>query len=108
MMNDALGTDIDPEYIECPFDGSVHDTMADASEFREATGWEPEIGFAEGVERVCTPSREADAPGTTRRDVTRRVSRSENEFHTRVFLGTHTPSYGSDEVPDRPQTPKLW
>nr|WP_233559354.1 GDP-mannose 4,6-dehydratase [Halorubrum sp. Atlit-9R] len=28
MTNDALDTDIDPVYIECPFDGYVHDTMA--------------------------------------------------------------------------------
>ncbi|OYR50327.1 NAD-dependent epimerase/dehydratase family protein [Halorubrum sp. Ea8] len=55
MINDALGTDIDPEYIECPFDGYVHDTMADYSQFHEATGWEPEIGFEEGVELVCEP-----------------------------------------------------
>ena len=54
-IKDALDTDIDPEYIECPFDGYVHDTMADYSTFREATGWEPEIGFEEGVELVCEP-----------------------------------------------------
>lgn len=58
MINDALGTDIAPAYIECPFDGYVHDTMADASTFREATGWEPEIGFGEGVELVCRPYRD--------------------------------------------------
>ena len=57
MINDALGTDIDPVYIECPFDGYVHDTMADYSQFHEATGWEPEIGFEEGVELVCRPYR---------------------------------------------------
>jgi len=57
MINDALGTDVDPEYIECPFDGYVHDTMADYSTFREATGWEPEISFEEGVELVCEPYR---------------------------------------------------
>ena len=55
LINDALGTEIDPEYIECPFDGYVHDTMADVTKFREATGWEPEIEFAEGVEQVCAP-----------------------------------------------------
>ena len=55
MINDALDTDIEPEYIECPFDGYVHDTMADISKFHEATGWEPQIRFEEGVERVCEP-----------------------------------------------------
>ena len=42
MINDALGTDIDPVYVECRVDGSVHDTMADASKFQEATGPEPQ------------------------------------------------------------------
>ena len=55
MINDALGTDIDPVYIECPFDGYVHDTMADYARFHEATGWEPQISFEDGVERVCEP-----------------------------------------------------
>jgi UDP-glucose 4-epimerase len=33
----------------------VRHTLADASKMRAATGWEPEIGFEEGVERVCEP-----------------------------------------------------
>ena len=61
LINDALGTDIEPEYIECPFDGYVHDTMADISKFHEATGWEPEIGFERGVELVCEPYLDAAA-----------------------------------------------
>ena len=40
-INDALGTDIDPVYVQCPVDGSVHDTMAGALTFREAT--KPEL-----------------------------------------------------------------
>ena len=43
LINDALGTETAyPVYIECPVDGCVHDTMADASEFREATRPEPQ------------------------------------------------------------------
>jgi len=45
LINDALGTGIAPACAECPVDGYVRDTMADASKFREATGWEPEIDF---------------------------------------------------------------
>jgi UDP-glucose 4-epimerase len=58
-LNDALGTDIEPRYEEnrIPGDVYVHDTMADPSEMREATGWEPEIDFAEGIERVCDQYR---------------------------------------------------
>ena len=55
MLNDELGTDIDPEFVENPIpdDVYVHDTCADASKIREATGWEPQISFEEGIERVC-------------------------------------------------------
>jgi len=54
-LNDALGSDVEPVYEDNPIpeDVYVHDTMADASKMREATGWEPEISFEEGVERVC-------------------------------------------------------
>ncbi|WP_248516875.1 NAD-dependent epimerase/dehydratase family protein [Salinarchaeum laminariae] len=31
----------------------VHDTCADYSKMQEATGWEPEIEFEEGIEMVC-------------------------------------------------------
>ena len=58
MINDELGTDVDPEYVENPLEVYVHDTMADATKMREATGWEPEIGFRQGVARVCAPYRE--------------------------------------------------
>ncbi|RAW44771.1 hypothetical protein DQW50_12705, partial [Halorubrum sp. 48-1-W] len=64
MLDDALGTEVDPVSVGCPVGRSAHDTTADASTFREATGWEPAIDFAEGVERVRAPSREADAHGT--------------------------------------------
>ncbi|ELZ31438.1 nucleoside-diphosphate-sugar epimerase (UDP-glucose 4-epimerase) [Halogeometricum pallidum JCM 14848] len=55
MINDALGTDVEPAYIENPFEVYVHDTMADYTKMHEATGWEPEVSFKEGVERVCEP-----------------------------------------------------
>jgi UDP-glucose 4-epimerase len=59
MLNDELGTDIEPEHVENPIDDDVfvHDTMADASKMREATGWEPEVDFREGVAMVCEPYR---------------------------------------------------
>lgn len=55
MLNEELETDIEPEYVENPIPESVyvHDTCADASKLRESTGWEPEISFEEGLERVC-------------------------------------------------------
>ncbi|GCF12559.1 GDP-mannose 4,6-dehydratase [Haloarcula mannanilytica] len=57
LLNDELGTDIEPEYVENPIpdDVYVHDTCADFSKMHEATGWEPEISFEEGIELVCAP-----------------------------------------------------
>ncbi|MFP4626315.1 MAG: NAD-dependent epimerase/dehydratase family protein [Natronomonas sp.] len=54
-LNDLLGVDVEPEYIENPIPEEVyvHDTCADASKLTEATGWEPEIDFETGLERVC-------------------------------------------------------
>jgi len=59
MINDELGTDVDPTYVENPIPASVyvHDTCADPTKMREATGWEPEIDFEEGVRRVCAAYR---------------------------------------------------
>ena len=59
MLNDELGTDVAPEYVENPIPESVyvHDTMADATKLREATGWDPQIDFAEGLRRVCAQYR---------------------------------------------------
>lgn len=59
LLNEALGTNVDPEYVETPIPDSVyvHDTRADVSKLRAEIGWEPEIGFEEGIERVCSMYR---------------------------------------------------
>ena len=57
LINDELGTDVEPKYIENPLAVYVHDTLADYSKLEAATGWAPEVGFEEGVERVCAPYR---------------------------------------------------
>ncbi|WP_430504731.1 NAD-dependent epimerase/dehydratase family protein [Haloparvum sp. PAK95] len=55
LINDELGTDVDPTYVENPIPEEiyVHDTCADASKLTEETGWEPQVDFEEGIERVC-------------------------------------------------------
>lgn len=60
MINDELGTEVEPEYVENPIPGPVyvHDTCAETSNIREETGWEPEIQLAEGVSWVCERYRE--------------------------------------------------
>jgi UDP-glucose 4-epimerase len=55
LINDELGTNVEPNYIENPLDEYVHDTMADYTKLYEETGWEPKIAFEEGVSRVCEP-----------------------------------------------------
>jgi UDP-glucose 4-epimerase len=57
LINEELGTDIEPAYVPNPIpeDIYVHDTCADPSKMREATGWEPVIGLREGIHRVCSP-----------------------------------------------------
>jgi len=55
LINEELGSDVEPAYVENPIPESVyvHDTCADPSKMRAKTGWEPEIGFREGIHRVC-------------------------------------------------------
>jgi len=59
MLNEELGTNIEPTYVENPIPESVyvHDTYADISKLRAETGWEPQISFAEGLTQVCAPYR---------------------------------------------------
>jgi UDP-glucose 4-epimerase len=55
MLNEELGRDVEPEFVENPIpeDMFVDATLADATKMKEATGWEPEIGFEEGLAMVC-------------------------------------------------------
>lgn len=57
ILNDILGSDVVPKYVESPIPESVYvnDTCADLSKLREETGWEPEVSFREGVKEVCAP-----------------------------------------------------
>ncbi|MBX0297874.1 NAD-dependent epimerase/dehydratase family protein [Haloarcula nitratireducens] len=57
LLNDELGTDIEPEFVENPIpdDVYVHDTCGDYAKMQAATGWEPQIGFEEGIQLVCEP-----------------------------------------------------
>ena len=54
-INEELGTDVEPVYVENPIPENVyvHDTKADVTKFTAATDWKPSISFEEGVSRVC-------------------------------------------------------
>ncbi len=55
LINDELGTDVDPEYVDNPIPADVYvsHTCADPSKIHDATGWEPQIEFRDGIRRVC-------------------------------------------------------
>jgi nucleoside-diphosphate-sugar epimerase len=50
-INDVLGTDIEPIYDD-PRPGDVRHSMADLEHVQEQLGYDPEIGFQEGLERT--------------------------------------------------------
>ena len=54
MLNEEFDKDIKPEFIENPIpeDVYVHDTCADNAKLRDE-GWEPDVTFEEGIQRVC-------------------------------------------------------
>jgi len=53
MINDALGTDIDPVYIECPSTATSTTPWRTTRRSTRRPAGNPEIGFEEGVELVC-------------------------------------------------------
>lgn len=57
LINEKLGTSVNPEYVENPIPDSVyvHDTCADFSKMNAETSWEPQISLEEGIEQVCAP-----------------------------------------------------
>mgnify|MGYP000312539658 CR=1 FL=1 len=57
-LNESLGTDIEPRYDD-PRPGDVRHSHADVSKAAELLGYEPAVGFAEGLERTIEYYREA-------------------------------------------------
>ncbi|MFB6126949.1 MAG: NAD-dependent epimerase/dehydratase family protein [Halolamina sp.] len=55
LVNDALGTDVKPEYEPVPLKNYNYRQRADPSKLRAATDWTPTVDFEDGVERVCEP-----------------------------------------------------
>ena len=57
ILNDILGTNLDPSYEEVRT-GDVRDSQADVSLAREEIGFEPLVGFEEGLRRTAVWYRE--------------------------------------------------
>lgn len=51
MLNEALGTDVEPRYVANPVPNYVPATLADNSKLR-ALGWAPRVDVREGVRRL--------------------------------------------------------
>ena len=60
LLNEALGTDIDPEYEPVPLTNYNYQQRFDCSKLAAATGWEAEVSFEEGVRMVCAPYVDED------------------------------------------------
>jgi len=56
-LNDILGTDIDPIHDD-PRPGDVRHSHADVSTARDLIGYEPTVGFREGLERTVAAMRD--------------------------------------------------
>jgi UDP-glucose 4-epimerase len=54
-LNDALGTDIEPEYEPVKLSNYNFEQRADPSKLKDATGWVPAVDFEDGVHDVCAP-----------------------------------------------------
>lgn len=55
MINDELGTDVEPRYEPVPLDNYNYRQRAEISKLQDATGWESQIDFETGLARVCAP-----------------------------------------------------
>jgi UDP-glucose 4-epimerase len=60
MINEELGTSIEPEYEPVPLKNYVFHTHADPSKFKQATGWEPDVAFEDGLKQVCEPYKQKE------------------------------------------------
>lgn len=69
-LNEELGTDIEPEYVENPIPEEmfVDGTQADATKISTETGWVPKIDFEDGVKLVCEPYTEREDVKTQLRE----------------------------------------
>lgn len=53
LISETFETTIEPDYEPIPLNNYVHHTCADITRIRNATGWELQIEFEQGVKRVC-------------------------------------------------------
>ena len=50
LINGALGSSIEPDYIDCPFEGRYqNDTETDSSKAGRELGWSPRVSIEDGI-----------------------------------------------------------
>ncbi|MEA3189442.1 MAG: UDP-glucose 4-epimerase [Thermoplasmata archaeon] len=55
MLNDALGTSVQPSYVPNPVRNYVAETLADNTKLTKL-GWKPKIALKEGIARLAAPA----------------------------------------------------
>jgi UDP-glucose 4-epimerase len=63
-LNQLLGTDIAPQH-EPARAGDIRDSMADVTRARQDLGYDPQVGFAEGLERSISYYRDMVSASST-------------------------------------------
>jgi len=49
ILNEALGTDFEPEYFDCPYDFYQEFTQADMTKMKKELGFVPKYSLEEGI-----------------------------------------------------------
>ncbi|MDY6768728.1 MAG: SDR family NAD(P)-dependent oxidoreductase [Candidatus Nanohaloarchaea archaeon] len=52
-LNDALGTDIEPRFVDNPKENPVMRTRADTTKAEELLGWEPQVSLDDGIQKTA-------------------------------------------------------
>lgn len=62
IINEELGTDVQPVYKPNPLKNYVPETRADASKLRNATGWQPKTKLRDGIRNLIRFGRPMSKP----------------------------------------------
>jgi len=54
VLNDALGKDIEPKYVENPIKNYVQNTKADTEKAKKELGFEYKYSLKEGIEKLLS------------------------------------------------------
>ncbi|MBN2478043.1 NAD-dependent epimerase/dehydratase family protein [Candidatus Micrarchaeota archaeon] len=58
LLNEKMGTNLEPEYVENPIKNYVYETQADVEKAREVLGFEAKVKLEEGIEKLVEHYRD--------------------------------------------------